>query len=159
MPNSGVPENMSAGFLIAQIGAHAATQFAKALKPHGFTPHDAGILRLLALSPGISQQDLAKRLRMHASRLVGVLDELGERNLIERRPSPRDRRFYELHLTGEGEKALATIGKAAREHHRKLLECLSDEERAKLAAMLSRIAEHQGLNPGVHPGYSKPSQK
>jgi DNA-binding MarR family transcriptional regulator len=150
---------MSAGFLVAQVGAHAAAQFAKLLKPHGFTPHDAGILRLLSRSPGISQQDLAKRLRMHASRLVGVLDELGERGLVERRPSTKDRRFYELHLTGKGEEALMTIGKRAREHHRKLLESLSDDEQAKLASMLSRIAEHQGLNPGVHPGYSKPSQK
>src|SRR5215467_11545678 len=71
----------SAGFLIAQIGAHAAARFGEALKPHGFTPHDAGILRIVAMTPGISQQELAKRLGMHASRLVGVLDDLEERRL------------------------------------------------------------------------------
>src|SRR5215469_3140813 len=106
MPESRVPEKMSAGFLIAQVGAHAAAQFAEALKPHGFTPHDAGILRLLATTPGISQQDLASRLRMHASQLVGVLDDLGERGLVQRQPSTRDRRVYELHLTVKGEQAL-----------------------------------------------------
>jgi DNA-binding MarR family transcriptional regulator len=155
MRRQGGPQNISAGFLIAQVGGYAAGRFAEALKPHGFAPHDAGILRLLAMTPGISQQELAKRLRMHASRLVGVLDELGKRGLIERRSSAKDRRFYELHLTDEGESALATIGKVAREHHRELLACLSDDERASLAAMLSRVAQHQGLNPGVHPGYSR----
>ena len=155
MRKQGGPRGESAGFLIAQVGAHAASRFGEALKPHGFTPHDAGILRLVGQTPGISQQDLAKRLRMHASRLVGVLDDLEERKLVERRPSAADRRLYALHLTKDGEAALATIGQIAREHHRNLLASLSEEERASLAAMLSRIAEQQGLTPGVHPGYSR----
>ncbi len=155
MRKQGGPRGDSAGFLIAQVGAHAASRFGEALKPHGLTPHDAGILRLLSHSPGLSQQELAKRLRMHASRLVGVLDDLEERKLIERRPSETDRRFYALHLTKNGESALGVIGQVAREHHRSLLVSLSEEERASLAAMLSRIAEQQGLTPGVHPGYSR----
>lgn len=155
MNRPGVPPTVSAGFLIAQVGAHAAAGFAEALKPHGFAPHDAGILRLLAMAPGISQQEMARRLRMHASRLVGVLDELAGRELIERRPSAKDRRFYELHLTGKGGQALATIGRVAREHQEKLLTGLNDAERASLAEMLLRIAQQQGLDPGVHPGYNR----
>jgi DNA-binding MarR family transcriptional regulator len=155
MGRQGGPRGDSAAFLVAQVGAHAAMRFAEALKPHGFTPHDAGILRLLARAPGISQQELAKRLRMHASRLVGVLDDLEERGLIERRPSATDRRLYALHLTPGGEARLGVIGQVAREHHRALLESLSEEEQASLAALLARVAEQQGLTPGVHPGYSR----
>jgi DNA-binding MarR family transcriptional regulator len=55
------------------------------------------------LTPGISQQELAKRLGMHASRLMGVLNDLEERRLVERRPSATDRRLYALHLTKGGE--------------------------------------------------------
>jgi DNA-binding MarR family transcriptional regulator len=155
MGRQGGPRGGSAAFLIAQVGAHAAQRFGEALKPHGFTPHDAGILRLLGLAPGISQQELAKRLRMHASRLVGVLDDLEERGLIERRPSETDRRLYALHLTPGGEATLGVIRQVAREHHRALLESLSEEEQASLAALLARVAEQQGLTPGVHPGYSR----
>jgi DNA-binding MarR family transcriptional regulator len=154
MRKQGGPRGESAGFLIAQVGAHAASRFGEALKPHGFTPHDAGILLMVGVTPGISQQELAKQLGMHASRMVGVLDDLEERKLVERRPSATDRRFYELHLTKSGEAALGTIGQVAREHHRALLSSLSEEERASLAGMLSRIAEQQGLTRGVHPGYS-----
>jgi DNA-binding MarR family transcriptional regulator len=107
------------------------------------------------LTPGIAQQELAKRLGMHASRLTGVLDDLEERRLVERRPSATDRRLYALHLTKGGEAGLGVIGQVAREHHRSLLASLSEEERASLAAMLSLIAEQQGLTPGVHPGYSR----
>ena len=155
MGKQGGPRGDSAAFLIAQVGAHAASRFGEALKPQGFTPHDAGILRLVGLTPGISQQELAKRLRMHASRLVGVLDDLEERKLVERRPSEVDRRLYALHLTKGGEAALETIGQVAREHHRALLASLNEEERASLVGMLARIAEQQGLRPGVHPGYSR----
>lgn len=155
MRGQGGSRGDSAGFLIAQVGAHAASRFAEALKPHGFTPHDAGILRLLAITPGISQQELAKRLGMHASRLVGVLDDLEERGLMERRPSATDRRLYALHLTKSGEAALGVIGRVAREHHRALLGSLSEEEQATLTALLARVAAEQGLTPGVHPGYSR----
>jgi DNA-binding MarR family transcriptional regulator len=143
-----------AGFLIAQIGAHAAAKFADRLEPLGFAPHHAGILRLMARRPGLSQQELAAALRMHASRLVGILDDLQQLRLIERRASSQDRRLYALHLTPEGEQSLAAIGNAAREHSRDLLASLSEEERATLTILLERIAVQQGLSPGVHPGYA-----
>lgn len=139
---------------MAQVGAHAAAKFAEHLQPLGFTPPHAGILRLLSREPGLSQQQLAKRLRMHASRLVAILDELQERGLLERRPSPNDRRLYALHLTLEGEKKLALIGQAAREHRNELLASLSEAERAALADLLSRIAMQQGLSEDIHPGYA-----
>lgn len=149
------PPGLAAGFLIAQVGGYASSQFAEALKPHGFATHDAGILRLIGNEPGISQQEIAKRLRMHASRLVGLLDDLEERGLIERRPSEKDRRLYALHLTGKGVQAMAVIARVGREHHQELLACLSEEERITLSTLLKRLAESHGLVAGVHPGYSK----
>ncbi|WP_260703132.1 MarR family winged helix-turn-helix transcriptional regulator [Edaphobacter flagellatus] len=149
------PPSLAAGFLIAQVGGYAASQFAEALKPHGFAPHDAGILRLIGNEPAISQQEIAKRLRMHASRLVGLIDDLEERGMIERRPSEKDRRLYALHLTGKGEQALTIVSKVGREHSQKLLAVLSEEERVNLSGLLTRVAESHGLVSGVHPGYSK----
>lgn len=144
----------SAAFLLAQVGALAASRFAERLQPYGFGPQHAGILRLLSKEPGLSQQQLAKRLRMHASRLVGILDELQQRGVLERRPSSRDRRLYALHLTPEGDKKLAVIGQVAREHQDQLLAPLTEAERADLADMLARVAAQQGLSQGIHPGYA-----
>ena len=94
-------------------------------------------------------------LRMHASHLVGIVDELEERGLVERKPSASDRRMHALHLTPEGFKSLAKIGEAAREHHRALLAALSEAQQAQLAKLLEAVAEQQGLTAGVHPGYAK----
>ncbi|MEV0298850.1 hypothetical protein [Nocardia sp. NPDC050710] len=40
-------------------------------------------------------------------------------------------------------------------HEAELCGDLSDEEYEQLAALLTRIADRQGLTPGVHPGYRR----
>ena len=140
-------------FLLAQLGAHAASQFAERLRFLDLAPADAGILRLLRVSSGLSQQELAGKLNIHPSRLVAILDNLEKLSFLERRPNPDDRRLYSLHLTKGGEEVLGRIGKVAREHQDALLAALNAEERAALGSLLLRIADQQGLTRGVHPGY------
>jgi DNA-binding MarR family transcriptional regulator len=140
-------------FLLAQLGAHAASQFAERLRVLDLTPADAGILRLLRVASGLSQQEMGRRLGIHPSRLVAILDNLEKLGFLERRPNPDDRRLYSLHLAKSGEEVLGRIGKVAREHQDALLAALSDEERSALGALLLRIADQQGLTRGIHPGY------
>ncbi len=142
-------------FLLAQVGAYAATQFAERLGALHLSPPDAGILRLLRMAAGISQQELSAKLQIHPSRLVAILDNLEQRKLVERKPNPKDRRLYSLHLTKDGGEILERISKVAREHQDALLSTLSGDERGKLAELLHRIADAQGLTPGVHPGYQR----
>jgi len=146
-------EQSQPAFLLAQIGAHAATRFAERLAVLQLSPPDAGILRLLRTSAGISQQALSSRLQIHPSRLVAILDKLEKRRLIERKPNPDDRRLYSLQLTRDGIAILEQLGKVAREHQEALLAALSSEERHNLAVLLQKIAGEQGLSPGIHPGY------
>jgi len=142
-------------FLLAQLGAHAAAQFAERLGVLELTPADAGILRLLRAEAGLSQQELAARLQIHPSRLVAILDNLEKRGFVERRANPDDRRLYSLHLTQAGGEILERIGSVARKHQDALLSGISWEERNTLAALLLRIADQQGLVRGVHPGYQR----
>ncbi len=140
-------------FLLAQVGARAAQVFAKALIPLRLTPCDAGILRFLRHSPGISQQELARKLEMHASRLVAVIDQLEKRGLIVRQANAQDRRIYSLQLTDAGDEMLRAIGQVARDHNELMCASLDPAERQVLAGLLQKIAAEQCLTPGVHPGY------
>src|SRR5215467_1341424 len=149
----------STAFLLAQIGAHAAGQFGQRLTSLRLTRPHAGILRLIGLSPGLSQQELARRLAILPSQLVALLDELEERGLIERRQDATDRRTYALHLTTAGRNVLEQIGRIAREHDDAVCAALHVDERQQLNALLGRIAEQQGLTPGVHPGYRSLGRK
>ncbi len=142
-----------AAFLLAQLGSHAASQFASRLAQLQLLPAHAGIFRILASTPAITQQALATALGTLPSRLVAIVDELESKGLLERRPNDSDRRSYALHLTEKGKAALHAIGKVAREHQRALLAALSEDEQAALAALLQRVADQQGLTRGVHPGF------
>jgi DNA-binding MarR family transcriptional regulator len=142
-------------FLLAQLGAHAAAAFAERLKPLDLTPRQAGVLRRLAQAPGESQRALADALGMHATRLVALIDDLENRGLVQRRRDSADRRNYALSLTTAGHDTAARIAAIARQHERAVTAAINEPERAQLAAILRRLADDQGLTPGVHPGYRR----
>jgi DNA-binding MarR family transcriptional regulator len=144
---------ITVAFLLAQVGGRAAQEFAKALSPLGLAPPDAGILRLLSLSPGISQQELARRLGMHASRLVAVIDAMEERGLVVREANLSDRRLYSLQLSEAGRAAVNATARVAREHEERFCASLSETERGQLRGLLEKLALKHGLARGVHPGY------
>jgi DNA-binding MarR family transcriptional regulator len=143
----------SVSFLLAQVGGHAASQFAKRLRKLKLAPQHAGILRILNSTPAITQQMLATILGMVPSRLVVLIDEMEKRKLVQRCEDANDRRRYALHITKEGHSMLETIGRIAREQSQALLAAISEQEQGQLATLLQRIADQQGLTRGVHPGY------
>lgn len=141
------------GFLLAQVGAHAANRFAERTAALDLTPAQAGLLRLLIAQPGRSQRELADELGMPPSRFVQFADKLEERGLIERKRNPEDRRQHALYLTPEGRTMLGELGAVAREAEAYLCRSLTPEEHQQLSNLLVRVAADQGLIPGVHPGY------
>jgi DNA-binding MarR family transcriptional regulator len=146
----------SPAFLLAQVGAHAASKFGERLAGINLTPPHAGILRILAATPAITQQALASALGSVPSRLVALVDELESKGLVERQTNESDRRRNALHLTGQGRAALQAIGRIARDHQQALLAALSEKEQGQLSVLLQRVADEQGLRKGVHPGYGRP---
>ncbi len=152
-----VPEGRpNVASLLSQIGARAAQEFARLLQPLRFTPYDAGVLRALGQSTGISQQELANRLGMHASRLVAILDGLEERGLVVRKARAEDRRVYSLELTEAGGDALHAIGLAERAHNEVMCAGLDENERAQLRDLLEKVANRHGLTAGERRRYSVP---
>jgi DNA-binding MarR family transcriptional regulator len=145
----------SPAFLVAQVGAHAAAKFAERLAVLDLTPSHVGTLRLIQATEGLSQQALGVALGAVPSRLVVLVDELEQRRLVERRDHPTDRRSYALYLTDKGRDAFKLIGRVAREHQDALFAALDEGERAQLASLLMRVAEEQGLRPGIHPGFGR----
>jgi len=147
------------GFLLAQLGAHAARRFGERIAAIGLTPPDAGLIRKIASDPGISQQALAEHLGVMPSRMVALVDELESKGIVERRRSTEDRRNYALELTEKGRRVLGELSRIAAEHEEALCTALNKDERLQLRDLCRRIAEHQGLKPGVHPGYRQLGSK
>jgi DNA-binding MarR family transcriptional regulator len=148
-----------AAFLLAQLGAHGARRFAERVAEIGLTAPDAGLLRKIASDPGVSQQALAEHLGVMPSRMVALVDGLETKGIIERRRSTEDRRNYALHLTERGRRVLGELSRIAAEHEEGFCAALSKEERMQLRDLCRRIADEQGLTPGVHPGYRELGRK
>jgi len=159
MSSTGVCEGQPAGrgpgsaFLLAQLGAHAAYRFAERVAALDLTPPQVGLLRAVAADPGRSQQELAQNLGTPPTRLVGLVDGLEQRGVLQRRRNPADRRLYAVYLTDAGNTLLTEIGRVARAHEDAMLAALDDTQRAQLYTLLARIAADQHLTAGVHPGY------
>jgi DNA-binding MarR family transcriptional regulator len=107
---------------------------------HGLSPGRVGLLILIDANPGVTQSRLAEAVRRDRSTLVGVLDLLEGRGLIERRRGA-DRRTNGLRLTRAGRALLARALRSIAAHERRIAARLSAAERRQLLALLGKIAE------------------
>ncbi|HXA29023.1 MAG TPA: MarR family winged helix-turn-helix transcriptional regulator [Candidatus Angelobacter sp.] len=152
-PGGGGPLD-SLGFLLSQLGFEGSRRFHAALAPLGIDPRHFLLLRFVAREEGRSQQALGEMLRIPASRMVALVDQLEERGLLERRANPHDRRARALHVTPAGRRLMSRALKRATAHEMSLGTTLSDAERSSLVALLQKLAVEMQLTSGVHPGLS-----
>jgi DNA-binding MarR family transcriptional regulator len=141
------------GFLLSQVGALAAARFAERLADLDLQPGDVGILRLIAVDPGLSQQALAGKLGVVPSRVVALIDDLQKKGLVMRERSVKDRRNHELQLTDSGKGVMAQMREIGAANEEDVVHALSASERRTLGTLLAKIAESHRLALDVHPGY------
>ncbi|MEW5863150.1 MAG: MarR family transcriptional regulator [Pseudomonadota bacterium] len=105
---------------------------------HGLSPGRVGLLVLIDANPGVTQSRLAEAVRRDRSTMVGVLDQLEARGLIERRRGA-DRRTNGLWLTRAGRTLLARALKRIAAHERRIAARLTAAERRELLRLLAKI--------------------
>jgi len=142
----------SVGFLISQLGFFSSKAFMEALEPVGIGPKEFLLMRFVQATQGRSQQALAERLGVPASRMVALVDHLEEAGLVERRPDPEDRRVRGLFLTRKGRGALERAAKIAIDYETRLCAGINREEREQLIDLLQKLQASQTHLKGVHPG-------
>jgi MarR family 2-MHQ and catechol resistance regulon transcriptional repressor len=73
------------------------------------TESQAGVLEaLLHLGP-LTHSQLANKLLKTGGNITMVIDNLEKRSLVERVPSPADRRAVEVHLTARGQRLIERV--------------------------------------------------
>jgi DNA-binding MarR family transcriptional regulator len=145
-----------AAFLLSQLGFESARRWAERIAPLGLEPRQGMVLRVVGAEGAMTQADLARRIRVPASKVVGLVDELESAGLVERRAEADDRRVRVIHLTESGTRILAELIHASREHESELVASLAPDERVRLIVLLERVADDVGLARGIHPGVGGP---
>jgi DNA-binding MarR family transcriptional regulator len=105
------------------------------------TPTQAHLMRELASGPR-PMGELADRLACDASNVTGLTDRLETRGLVERRPSPGDRRVKVLALTDEGKRVQQALWERLMTDS-PVTAGLTREQQATLQSMLQQAADQE----------------
>src|SRR5687768_7443096 len=106
--------------------------------PHGLPTGSLTVLALIAANPGSSQTALAGRSGLNKSALVGIVDQLERRGLVERGRAAADRRRYQVSVTGEGERAMQALFAVVTREEGPIRDALGTRDMIQLLALLDR---------------------
>jgi len=132
----------STSFLLKRLGWEVKDRVHAGYDAAGASPFHLTVLAVLDEGARETQATIADALGYDRSYLVGLLDDLERRELIERKRDPADRRRHIVKLTPAGKKALAWLRKLQASIDDDFLAPLSTDERAQLHALLHRLATY-----------------
>lgn len=126
---------------ISRCGAHYRNQELECL---GITGRQAGSLLAICHEPGISQEQLGKRVVLNKSNIARQLAALEELGLVKREVSPNDRRVLKCYPTEKSFEMLPKIRQVYRAWRERLLQDMSDQEQELLEQLLCKIKARAG---------------
>ncbi len=107
-------------FLLHDVARLLRIEGDKRAKARGMTRAQWAILIWLERQPGISQKELSELLEVEPITVARLIDRLETRGMVERRPDPRDRRIWRLHLRPAALTELGEINRQRTELNRML---------------------------------------
>jgi DNA-binding MarR family transcriptional regulator len=113
--------------------------FLKRMAIYDLRPVDFSVLSLITHNPGISSRQLCSALNILPPNLVGMINTLEKRTLIQRKSHPSDGRVVGLHLTDVGRKLMKDAEQTAQELEIGAASKLTAAERKTLMRLLQKI--------------------
>src|SRR6185437_2857347 len=140
----------SSSHLLKRLGMAIKESYREAFEEAGASPFHYSVLAVLEESPRETQATIADSLGYDRSWLVGLLDELEEKGLIERKRDPADRRRHVVTLLPAGKAKLAELCGISKRVEDKFLAPLDTEQRASLHRLLLDLTIYH--DPRYGPG-------
>ena len=141
-----VAKDADASYLESLVGYNARRAtlviidaFLAEMAVYGLRPVDFSVFSLINHNPGITSRQLCTVLNIQPPNLVGMVNALEKKELIVRRPHPRDGRAMGLHLTPGGKKMVRHAELTAVQLEEEATARLSAVERQTLIRLLQKI--------------------
>lgn len=115
------------------------TAFNQRVTAHGLTYPRARALWRLAEKPDMAQAELAFELELEQATMVRLLDRMEEHGLIERRPSPTDRRVKLIALTPHGEEQATMVRSIANQMRQEVFADIDMDDLRGLTQLLQTV--------------------
>jgi DNA-binding MarR family transcriptional regulator len=131
----------STSFLLKRLGFAAKERAMDVFEQTGLTPYHYAVLLSLAEDSHETQGALADALGYDRGQMVGMLDELEERGLVERRRDPADRRRQLVSATPAGLEELTRLQALSKKLDDELFGPISEQDRKQLHDVLLQLAE------------------
>jgi DNA-binding MarR family transcriptional regulator len=128
-------------FLLRQAWQALSGAMEVALRPHGLTGPQYGVLSVLRHHPGASGADLARAINTTPQAMNGVLATLERESLIARQRHPTHGRILQVTLTGEGQRRLEAADPAIQGLRRAIERDFTPEDIATVKAWLVATAQ------------------
>ena len=128
-------------FLIGKAQQAVARAARAALAPHGVTPVQFAILKVLWQRDGLSGAELGARLVLDSATVTGLVERMVTAGLLERRPDPGgDRRMSRIHLTDRGAALQAPLDAAMDAVNARFVDALGPQRAERLWRDLEAVA-------------------
>jgi DNA-binding MarR family transcriptional regulator len=128
---------------VARTAAILERAAAQLLKPHGITPTQYNVLRILrgAGDLGLCRHEVGERLIRQVPDVTRLLDRMEQAGLIERHRSGEDRRFVTTRITPKGSDLLVSLDAEVQALHRDLLAHVDATRLQALVSLLEIVRE------------------
>ena len=127
---------------IADIARCAAQYRTEELAPLGLKACHGSYLSVICACPGITQDQLARRIFINKSNVARQLAILEEEGFVERRPCSEDKRAMRVYPTDKALEALPKINTILVRWEEYLTQDLSEKEKILLTQMLCKMKLH-----------------
>ncbi len=122
-------------FLIGKAAQTVARRTREKLSPHGITPPQYAVLKVLWERDGQSAAEVGARLVIDSATITGVIDRLEAAALLRRQVDDGDRRIHRLFLTGQGQALQAPLDAAMDQLNAEVAQGLGTEAPALWSAL------------------------
>ena len=135
------PERPHTTYLIGRLDRIVRRALEERLRSHGVTLLGYTALTVLAVRPGLSNAQLARRSFMTPQGMNQAIAVLAERGLVSRSPYMDNRRKQRIDLTARGRSVVAECSAVVEEYEQELLRVLGPEAREQLNSLLRTVVD------------------